>query len=159
MCVSIHLSSPLSRGLYHRAIGLSGVTISQTKLSSDNLAATRKLAASVGCTITSISKMMDCLRTVPWENIIHNNATQSHQNIPHFSYDLSDLMGFSAVIEKDFGQERFLVEDPFDAFKNARFHRVPTISGTVSDESAGNALSKYERRMNIMYLIFKLNFQ
>lgn len=43
-------------------------------------------------------------------------------------------MSYTPVVEIDFGQERFLVENPIDTFKNGRFNKVPVIMGIVSGE-------------------------
>ena len=38
------------------------------------------------------------------------------------------------VIEDDFGQERFLVEDPTKSFRSGNFNRVPVIAGRTEYE-------------------------
>jgi len=47
------------------------------------------------------------------------------------------------VIEPDFGQERFLVEDPIKSYQNDDFMKVPIITGMTKDEFVGPALCKY----------------
>lgn len=38
------------------------------------------------------------------------------------------------VVEEDFGQERFFVEDPAATFEKGKFNRVPVIAGRTADE-------------------------
>jgi len=38
------------------------------------------------------------------------------------------------VVEPDFGQERFFIEDPNETFRNGNFPRVPVIVGMTADE-------------------------
>ena len=38
------------------------------------------------------------------------------------------------MIEKDFGQERFLIDDPIKLFREGNFHKVPVIAGITENE-------------------------
>lgn len=38
------------------------------------------------------------------------------------------------VIEPDFGQERFITDDPVTLFRNGNFARVPAVLGRTADE-------------------------
>jgi len=53
------------------------------------------------------------------------------------------LILWKPVIEPDFGQERFLVEDPRKSYQNDDFMKVPIITGMTKDEFVGPALCKY----------------
>lgn len=52
------------------------------------------------------------------------------------------LILWKPVIEKDFGQERFLTEDPVRAYQNGDFAKIPIITGMTKDEFVGPAISK-----------------
>lgn len=41
---------------------------------------------------------------------------------------------YTPVIERDFGQERFLIEDPLQSLRLGKFARVPVIIGIVENE-------------------------
>lgn len=43
---------------------------------------------------------------------------------------------FLPVIERDFGQERFLTEDPINQFQLGRFEHVPLMAGIIKNELA-----------------------
>lgn len=47
------------------------------------------------------------------------------------------------VIETDFGQERFLTEDPTELYRSGRFARVPVLSGVTKYEFLYPAISEY----------------
>lgn len=47
------------------------------------------------------------------------------------------------VIEPDFGQERFLAQDPTLSFQSGRFQRVPVLGGITKDEFVNPAIGKF----------------
>lgn len=47
------------------------------------------------------------------------------------------------VIEPDFGQERFLVDDPTESFRNGNFAKFPIIAGTTQYELLNPTLMIY----------------
>lgn len=49
-------------------------------------------------------------------------------------------MLWKPVIEPDFGQERFLVEDPVRSYQNGDFMKIPIITGMTKDEFVGPAI-------------------
>lgn len=60
-----------------------------------------------------------------------------------FEFDRNNpLILWKPVIEPDFGQERFIVEDPIRSFQNDEFMKVPIITGMTKDEFVGPALSE-----------------
>lgn len=58
----MHLASPMSRGLFHRAIVLSGPIM--TQLQHDNLNSVRAIAQKVNCPTGGPSEIVECLREV-----------------------------------------------------------------------------------------------
>lgn len=50
------------------------------------------------------------------------------------------LMLWKPVVEPDFGQERFLVEDPVRSYQNGDFMKIPIITGMTKDEFVGPAI-------------------
>lgn len=57
----------------------------------------------------------------------------SWQRIYDFA-ESSPIIPFTAVIERDFGQDRFLVEDPTVLFQMGRFEQVPVMTGITKNE-------------------------
>jgi carboxylesterase type B len=69
--VSFHFLSPLSKGLFHRGIAVSGVELSPfaKKTKSTVLDASKKLARNVNCQKGNSSAMLQCLRSLPSSTI------------------------------------------------------------------------------------------
>ncbi|XP_022222601.2 esterase E4 [Drosophila obscura] len=68
MAVSLHLASPLSWGLFHRAILMSGSATNHFAI--DNVYWTQKLAREVGCPMYDAPDVVQCLRNVAWTRIV-----------------------------------------------------------------------------------------
>lgn len=56
-------------------------------------------------------------------------------------FDYQPTLLWIPVVEPDFGQERFLVEDPTLSLYEGRFQKVPIISGIIKLEFAQYAIS------------------
>lgn len=52
------------------------------------------------------------------------------------------LILWKPVVERDFGQERFLTEDPVKSYQNGDFMKIPVITGMTKDEFVGPAICK-----------------
>lgn len=59
---------------------------------------------------------------------------------------------FRPVIEKDFGQQRYLTEDPTMSFQLCQFEKVPVLAGVTRYEKLSHALGEY------MLMLQCLNF-
>ncbi|XP_060253977.1 carboxylesterase 4A isoform X5 [Ovis aries] len=64
MCVSGLMTSPLARGLFHRAISQSGTAVFQIFITPDPLKMAKKIAQLAGCNHNSTKILVDCLRTL-----------------------------------------------------------------------------------------------
>lgn len=74
-----HMISPMSQGLFHNVIGLSGSIVSQIKPESNNTETVREVARRVNCTTDTIDGMIDCLRNVSSEKIFNSNYLSSRK--------------------------------------------------------------------------------
>lgn len=61
--VSLHLVSPMSKGLFHRAIASSGSAIYQEQLPSNQSHLAKKQAEILGCPTDTVGNMLVCLNT------------------------------------------------------------------------------------------------
>lgn len=68
--VTAHMVSPMSSGLFHRVIALSGSITYQMKLESDYRSLAEKLAGKMNCTTINIDVMVECLQKVFFAKII-----------------------------------------------------------------------------------------
>ncbi|KAG6460516.1 hypothetical protein O3G_MSEX012036 [Manduca sexta] len=127
--VMLHMISPMSKGLFHQAISMSGSPIDKKRSLSHPKELTDEQARMVGCPPND-TRLYDCLKTKPSE-ILGGTLKESLVSM-EFDYDPGDL--WSAVVESDFGQERFLTEEPIDAIRAGKMHAVPFIIGLTRNE-------------------------
>ncbi|KAL9703203.1 hypothetical protein quinque_006721 [Culex quinquefasciatus] len=132
--ITLHLISPMSTGLFHRAIVMSGATTSQVQIPNHQLELAQKQAILLNCPIISTPKMIDCLRQKPASDFA--NSLQSM-----FMIAWNPILLWKPVIEPDFGQERFLTQDPTEAYLKGEFTKIPIIAGITRDEFAGPAVN------------------
>lgn len=143
LSVSLHLVSPMSRGLFHKAIIMSGSIpplMSLPKKHQRSLAA--KQAAVLGCQPEGLegafspSDIVDCL------NRFHGNEISATlRKLFIFGKD-NPIFNWLPVIEEDFGQERFLTEDFYTALRSGRFSKVPILYGFTNGELCTSAKGK-----------------
>jgi carboxylesterase type B len=127
MSVSLHLVSPMSKGLFHRAIVMSGAATSLWTIPTHQLPLARKHAEILGCKNATITEMMECF---------YNVESSANQKILDHYLDngVIQTLIWLPVIEPDFGQERFLVDDPVKLFQSGDFHKVPVMAGRTDLE-------------------------
>ncbi|XP_058840741.1 juvenile hormone esterase-like [Topomyia yanbarensis] len=131
---ALHLISPMSRGLFHRAIVMSAAATSQVDIPTDQIELARKQAALLGCEVTPTEKMVACLRQKP--------ATEFADSLEYmFVISWNPVLLWKPVVEPNLGQERFLDRDPTEAFLKGDFMKVPIIAGITKDEFAGPAVA------------------
>lgn len=76
--VGYHLLSPLSRGLFHRGISMSGAPISSTEIQRSPRDDAFRFGASVGCNVSddrpeAATQLLRCLKDVPPRTLIENS--------------------------------------------------------------------------------------
>ncbi|XP_060661205.1 carboxylic ester hydrolase [Drosophila nasuta] len=135
MAVTLHMVSPMSRGLFHRAIVMSGAATGQWSPPEHQMDVAKKQAALLQCTTENINEMLNCLRG--------KHYLEYANTLPHmFDFARNNpLILWKPVIEPDFGQERFLIEDPVRSYQNGDHMKIPIITGMTKDEFVGPAIS------------------
>ncbi|EDO37548.1 predicted protein, partial [Nematostella vectensis] len=123
--VALHIISPLSKGLFHNAISMSGAAlVPWATCGKDSLISnTNALAHNVGC---QSPDMVTCLQSVdPW--LILNASKTLHLNR---TQQISDFnFRWCPVVDG-----RFLPEEPIALLRTGRFARVPYIAGLAANE-------------------------
>ncbi|XP_013102237.2 juvenile hormone esterase [Stomoxys calcitrans] len=138
MSVTLHMVSPMSRNLFHKAIIMSGSATGQWELPEEQLYLAQRQAKLLKCPVANITEMMECLKSKHY--LEYPNSLSSM-----FEFGRSNpLILWKPVVEKDFGQERFLVEEPLRSYQNGDFMKIPIITGMTKDEFVGPALSLLE---------------
>ncbi|XP_017753075.1 PREDICTED: venom carboxylesterase-6-like [Eufriesea mexicana] len=124
--VHYHYLTPLSAGLFHRGISISGVALNPWAQTDRAPEKTRKLAAFVGCSTSRVKKMVKCLQTRP--------AGLLSQAVNDFTVWLTNpSVSFGPVVEED-GPHAFISRSPIDVINRGEAYDVPWISGVVSEE-------------------------
>ena len=129
--VGLHLVSPASAGLFHRAIIQSGTPTIRWPTEVESFAQGDALATALGC--TTPATVLSCLRG--------KTPAQVQAALP---------LGSEAVLEPPPGRGVWLPvvdgvelpDQPRALFESGRFHQVPTIVGFMRDEGAGNFITR-----------------
>lgn len=122
------MASPLSHGLFHRVIGMSGAITSPTNLKYDSMDNVRKLAAGLNCVNDNPDEIVTCLRNKTQNELLSISMRDLDASCPKFPW--------WPVVEPDFGQKRVLEDQPTRLFENGDFLHVPTLIGSNRDEFA-----------------------
>lgn len=127
-CVHYHMMSPMSKGLFGRAIMQSGSCISEWAKQIDPELHAFEIAERLGLEKTiDKEEMLSFLRKVPVEDLVTAARVD-------FTYDLD--VWFCGIVEHKFPNcEAFLVEDPVNLMKSGNYNAVPNIHGIVSHEA------------------------
>ncbi|CAH0598148.1 unnamed protein product [Chrysodeixis includens] len=126
--VMLHMISPMAKGLFHRAISMSASPINKGPMVTHQRHLAVLQAQILKCPTDNTSVIYDCLMKKPWREI--------GDSLPEFwSFGPGDPVGlWGPVVEPDFGQERYLSEDPLAAIQHGRLHTVPYIISQTTDE-------------------------
>ncbi|XP_011705308.1 PREDICTED: esterase FE4-like, partial [Wasmannia auropunctata] len=130
LSVYLHMVSPMSKGLFHRAIIMSGSTMIEP-FPTDQLHLAKKQAELLDCPTNTTESMLTCLNSKPVENFT--------DTIPQFFEWYNDLiLVWTPVVEPEIhGVERFLPEQPSELIRKGKFHKVPLIAGITENEFDG----------------------
>ncbi|XP_069356395.1 juvenile hormone esterase-like isoform X2 [Maniola hyperantus] len=129
--VTLQALSPMSKGLFRRAIGVSGVPINDFAIAFEQKRRAFELGKKLGFETTDTSALLDFLQTVPVPQLINTNCSiiAAEDYIQIFTKGYYTV----PVIEKDFGQERFLTGPPLTLIEYGR-QQVDILLGYTSNE-------------------------
>ncbi|XKL67572.1 hypothetical protein PGB90_003063 [Kerria lacca] len=124
--VHLHMHSPLSKGLFHRAISQSGSALAQWVQTSPKLARAKAYSFAIhnGCPIDSTRAIVNCLKKIPAEELM-----ETHHKFYVFHFE--PTIHFSSVIESKTVPGAFLIENPWI---QGELSDVPFIIGMNSGE-------------------------
>ncbi|XP_014294679.1 esterase FE4 [Halyomorpha halys] len=124
---SYHLLSPLSKGLFHRAICMSGVAVNPWAVAENVKEKTMAIATDLGCPLDDSLIMINCMRERPAEHILTISR--------NFWYwrDFFPLVVFAPVIEQP-SATAFISDLPEKIIKEKQGSDVPVIISFAKDE-------------------------
>ncbi|XP_075216882.1 esterase E4-like isoform X2 [Lycorma delicatula] len=125
----LHMVSPMSRGLFHKVIGMSAGATNNWVIAKNPLRFAKKLAGLFNCSTDTSEVMVKCLRAVPAKDLNNKfNEMRVLGGIP--------MVVFGPVVEPDLGngEERFLTDKPANIIKSKQFTHVPVVTGITEYE-------------------------
>ncbi|XP_047106120.1 esterase E4-like [Schistocerca piceifrons] len=131
--VYLHMVSPMSKGLFHKAIAMSGAV--QNVVVKDPLQQAKRQARLLSCPDGTSEEIVNCLRGKDAQEI-----AETLRGLAEWGWD--PIRVFGAVVEDDYQNEaeRFLTADPTEQFLSGNFTHIPLITGTTKDEFSWKAL-------------------
>lgn len=131
--VIYHMLSPMSKGLFNRAISMSGVPTCDWSLAFRPKERAFILGKLLGLETRDPKELLKFLQSVPAEKLINTDpvvlGTETVTN------NIVKMYHFTPVIEKDVGLEHFLTQSPLKVIKNRTFNEVDLFIGHTSEES------------------------
>jgi para-nitrobenzyl esterase len=117
--VCLHVASPGSRGLFHRAISESGGCTTRTATAAEGAATAAAFAAAVGCSGTADD--LACLRQVSVDTLLAHLPQGGGTVVPSFT--------FQPVVDGG-----FLPDQPRALYDAGNYAKVPYLLGSNADE-------------------------
>lgn len=150
LSVELHLASPMSQGLFHRAIQMSGGVLPQKPLPMSQNHLIDRLADLINCNRTSSRETIECVRAADTKTI-----TERMRNAFDFGYD-NPVYPWLPIIEPK-GENAFLSENPFHLLANGQFNKVPVILSKTKNEAAEQAVYLLEHEEALLELVIDFN--
>ncbi|XP_049787946.1 esterase E4-like [Schistocerca cancellata] len=135
--VWFHMVSPMSQGLFHKAIAMSSSINAQADISvSGDMDLAKRQAAALNCPSETSKQIYDCLMKLPAQTI-----STSLNKLGDWAID--PVLIFYPVIEPDLHDksERFLHWRIDELMLSGHFSHVPFLTGYTKDEFSWRALS------------------
>ncbi|XP_048005125.1 juvenile hormone esterase-like isoform X2 [Leguminivora glycinivorella] len=125
--VILHMISPMSKGLFHQGIAMSGSPVGKVAVPTQQFELAQKQAALLNCPTNTSRAIVDCLKTKTWQEI--------GNSLNGFWSGSSDAVSFwTAIVEPDVGQPRFLPVQPDEAVRQGQFQAVPLLISQTEGE-------------------------
>ncbi|XP_049808883.1 cholinesterase-like [Schistocerca nitens] len=145
MSISLHFVSPMSAGLFSRAIIQSGNFITvRPRTIQEARNHTLRLGAALGYTTNDSQQLLDFLQSVnSTDLLVEDSLIETDEEKKHI---ISVL--WAPNIEPDM-EGAFLSDSPIQMLIDGRFSKVPVMTGTTSAESGSGVLENSELITNL----------
>ncbi|NP_001165389.1 carboxyl/cholinesterase 1 precursor [Bombyx mori] len=142
--VALHTLSPLSKGLFKRAIVMSDSFYNDPLRPFESKMRALVLGKRLGLDTANTTELLDYLRCVPAEKLFiqHPNVIITES----IAESVIKLFYFTPVVEKDFGDDHFLTEDPEVLLSQGKIQQdVDLIVGHTNIEGIYNVAQLQDR--------------
>nr|XP_034829469.1 venom carboxylesterase-6-like [Maniola hyperantus] len=148
ICCLLHAISPMSKGLFQRVIAMSGVPLFDIGNEFESPRRGFTLGKIMGYETKNSTALFEFFQNVPAYKLIdtrpHTIISETYMN------NLVKMYQFGPVVEQDFGQERFLTEDPVEAIINGNVNDVDIMIGYSNAEGL-SGVSYFEEYLIDVY--------
>ncbi|KAJ8727211.1 hypothetical protein PYW08_015608 [Mythimna loreyi] len=130
--VAFHIASPMSQGLFHRAIAMSGSPYCDWSLPFQPEKRAIVLAKSLGCEDEDPDELLECLQSVPSDKLV---ATTPYViAMEEYISNIIKMYMFVPVVEKFNGTDNFLSYNIFESIDHT--NKVDILFGHTNQETA-----------------------
>eukprot|EP00090_Calanus_glacialis_P030307 TRINITY_DN4885_c0_g1_i1.p1 TRINITY_DN4885_c0_g1~~TRINITY_DN4885_c0_g1_i1.p1 ORF type:complete len:639 (+),score=148.83 TRINITY_DN4885_c0_g1_i1:104-2020(+) len=134
--VHYHLLSPLTRGLFHKAVSMSGTALCWWASLKRPYEKAKKLAKLVECPEDDKEKLVECLKEQPMEKLM--NTHPNFYDWKHLEENQEPLTAWSPRVDVE-SPVPFMPREPIDVMTAGEFQHIPWITGMTDDEGAYRA--------------------
>ncbi|KAI8421998.1 hypothetical protein MSG28_009903 [Choristoneura fumiferana] len=138
---SYHIISPLSKGLFNRAIAMSGVALTDWAMAYEGRTRAFTLGKQLGIETEDPQVLLEFLQNVPVEKLVNTNP--SLHKFEEMCSKMVKMSYFAPVVEKQLGQKAFLPEHPEHLLVSGAGSEVDVMIGYTSEEGL-LGISAYE---------------
>ncbi|KAI8421997.1 hypothetical protein MSG28_009902 [Choristoneura fumiferana] len=128
---TFHVVSPLAKGLFNRALTMSGTALNEWAMSEDAVDRALALGKKLGIDTEDPVELLNFLQSVPAEELINTKITLNEYEEKTAMWKINY---FSPIIEKKLGQEPFLAEHPVELLKKGAGKDVDVMIGYTDEE-------------------------
>jgi len=131
--VHYHILSPLTRGLFNRAISMSGSALCWWASLKRPLERAKKLAKLVDCPQDDKQALAKCLREKPTDTMM--NTHPNFYEWKHLEVNQEPMTSWSPRVDIE-APIPFMPQEPIDLITSGNFQHVPYITGVTDDEGS-----------------------
>jgi len=137
--VHYHLLSPITRGLFNRAVSMSGSALCWWASIKRPQEKAKRLARLLDCpqeVQEDMEKLIECVRDKPMFDLM--NTHPNFYQWKHLEQTQEPMTAWSPRVDPEAGMS-FMPQEPMDLMTSGNFQHVPWIIGVTDDEGATRA--------------------